>query len=285
MSARIAVIGYASLDWAMATGPFYGTSHTTLVRSRLSDPWPGHGGAAFFARALAASGAHAEVITWVGPDRDGNAYVDGLHAAGVGVHGILVSGSQSPATYLFYPEDGGTVCIFDGGDCHQDGLSSAQQAVLSDVDWVIVAVAPRSSVEAALDSLADSTQVAWVVKPDPDAVPPALVKRLLDRAAVVTFGADERSFLSDAVGELGGRTRPGQLLVETRGSAGLWYSVDGRSGVVPAEVVSDVDTTGAGDTLVAALVAALAVDAPPEAALESAAAVTAEFLMARSRPG
>lgn len=282
MRATVAVVGYASLDHAMQVGTFHGTDGTTLVQRRLSDPWPAHGGLSHVARGLAAAGLRTQAVSWVGPDDPGGAFIAGLREDGIGVRGMVRAGTRSPSCYLFYPEDGGTVCVYDPGDCQVDSLTLEQREIVTLSDWVCVTVGPRVITEAVLACLPASTRLAWAVKSDPDAFPPDLVPRLLARAAVVTFSEAERPFLERSGPLEAQRRRPDQLLVETRGAAGVRYVHRGHAVELPGSRIDDVDTTGAGDRLFASLVAALGrrPDDPP-AAVRSAVDATAEFLRLR----
>ena len=256
----LAVLGYASRDRAMRVGAFLGASGTTLVRDRLSDPWPGDGGAAHVVRAALAAGLHTAAVSWVGGDDEGRAWTRGLELAGADVSGVAVRGTRTPSAYLFYPDDDATICVYDPGDCHDGGLTDAQRRLLTTARWCVVTAAPAPAIAAALDALPSGVRLAWAVKNDPDAFPPGLARRLAGRAALVTYSAGERSFLADV---LGGSVPSGdRLVVETRGAEGAaWWSGDAHGTVPAGPAAGNIrpgDTTGAGDTLIAATVAALA---------------------------
>jgi ribokinase len=275
---RAVAVGYASLDHAMQIGEFHGAQATTLVRRRLSDPWPGFGGVAHIARALRASGLDTETVSWVGDGTDGSAWIENLRASGVGSAGVAVRGAVTPAAYLLYPPGGDTICIYDPGDCHLDELTDAQRQLVEQADWCCLGVAPAPITADVLQVIPPTTRVAWAVKNDPDAFPPSLVRALLARADVVSFSAAEIGFLTDAVGtnRLAEVCRPGCLLTETRGAQGVRFQIDGREVAVPATPVPEADTTGAGDTFIAGLIGALAArpDDPSAAVTAAVAAVT-----------
>lgn len=278
----VAVIGYASLDHAMAVGSFLGTSGTTLVRRRLSEPWPDHGGFAHVTRELTRRGLAAEAISWLGPDAAGRGYLDRLRQERVGTDGVVVAGTRTPSTYLLYPQDGGTICVYDPGDCTQPTLSDGQRAVLGRCDWLVVTVGPREATRLALDALPAAARLAWTVKPDPDAFPPELVLRLLARASVVTFGAGEAEFLSAATGGAPPHgCRGDALVVQTGGARQVRFWSGGAKGERSVPEIPGVDTTGAGDTFVAGLVAALADGAGPAEAVDTAAGAATELLLRR----
>jgi ribokinase len=279
----VAAIGYASLDHAMAVGTFHGTAGTTLVRRRLSDPWPDHGGFAHVTREVARRGLPAEAVSWLGPDEAGRSYLDRLRRDRVGIRGVAVTGSRTPSTYLLYAEDGATVCVYDPGDCTQGTLTAEQRDVVGRCDWLVVTVGPSGATRQALDVLPDGARLAWTVKPDPDAFPEDLARRLLRRADVVTFGAGEGGFLAAVTGAVPPEgCRPDALVVRTGGAGRVRYWSAGRAGELDVPVVSGVDTTGAGDTFVAGLVAALATGAGHVEAVGSAADGATDLLRRRA---
>ena len=270
----LAVLGYASRDRAMRVGTFLGASGTTLVRDRLSDPWPGDGGAAHVVRAALAAGLSTAAVSWVGPDDEGRAWMRGLELAGADVSGVAVRGTRTPSAYLFYPDGDATICVYDPGDCHDGGLTGAQRRPLATAQWCVITVAPAPAIAAALDALPSDARLAWAVKNDPDAFPPDLARRLADRAALITYSAGERCFLT---GVLGGVPPSGdRLVVETRGAEGAaWWSGNAHGTVPAGPAVGGVrpgDTTGAGDTLIAAAVAALAAGREPGQAVSEGVA-------------
>jgi ribokinase len=291
----VAVVGYASLDRAMAVTSVPGPAGTSLVRERLSRPWPAPGGLAYPAAAIAAAGMPVEAISWVGRDADGAGYLAQLRRAGIGVRGIAAVGARTPSSYLFYAPGGETVCVYDPGDGRPGGLTGEQREVLTAAAWACLTVAPRWVTEEALEALAAGTRLAWTVKADPDAYPASLVRRLLGRAAAVTFSVAERGFLQDAVAPrtLPAAAAPDALLVETDGAAPVRFWSGGMpgmrecppltgeaNGAVPPD--AGADTTGAGDTFAGGLVASL-VRAPgdPAGAVEAAIAAAARLLRHR----
>jgi ribokinase len=284
LSVRVAILGYASIDHAMATGPFQGPTGTTLIRRRLSDPWPGTGGIAYAARGIAAARLAARAITWVGRDADGEKYRAALASDGVDVTGVQVGGERTPSAYLFYAPGGETVCLYDPGDQVVDGLTETQRDIARGSDWICLLVGPRGATVDVLDQLTDQQRLAWAVKGDPDAYPPDLVRRILARASVVSFSASERPFLEQAVAPtpLTACVAPGAVLFETRGSRGVWFWHDGSTAVVDARPVAAADTTGAGDTFFAAVVASI-VEHPDQPRRAADQGVTAAAALLRGR--
>lgn len=266
MSSRVAVLGYASMDYAMECGEFRAGSGTTLVQRRLSDPWPGIGGIAHAARGLAAAGHQVHAITWVGSDEPGKEYIDRLAAHHVDVTGVSADGARTPSCYLFYGPDGETVVVYDPGDRPAASLTEKQREIVAECDWVCLMVGPRPANRELLDLLREDQHLAWAVKGDADAYTPGVVHDILARASVVSFSARERVFLDRIVAPrtLRERTRPDALLAETYGPAAVRIWRGDRDYMVPVTEVCAVDTTGAGDMFFAGMVATL-LDHPDEA--------------------
>jgi sugar/nucleoside kinase (ribokinase family) len=259
VSSRVAVLGYASMDYAMECDEFRAAAGTTLIKRRLSDPWPGIGGIAHAARGLAAAGHEVHAITWVGSDEPGKEYIDRLATHGVDVSGVSADSARTPLCYLFYGPDGETVVVYDPGDRPAAGLTGKQREIVAECDWVCLMVGPRPANRDLLDLLREDQHLAWAVKGDADAYTPAVAHRILSCARVVSFSARERVFLDRIVAPrtLHERTRPDALLAETYGPAGVRIWRGDTNYMVPVTEVSAVDTTGAGDMFFAGMVATL----------------------------
>ncbi|MBP2478158.1 ribokinase [Crossiella equi] len=281
---RVAVIGYASVDHAMETDTFLAATGTTLVRRRLSHPWPHLGGITYAAEGLRKAGHEVHAITWVGQDTFGAAYTERLASWGVDVSGVDRGGDRTPSNYLFYAPDEQVVTVYDPGEPAPVALTEAQRAAVAASDWVCLLVGPRPVTVEVLDLLREEQHLAWTVKDDPDAYPGGLVHRLLSRASVLTFSTRERRFLEKAVAPrpLRDRTRALALRAETQGASGAQFWHNGTSGAVSATSVDAVDTTGAGDVFFAAAVASMIEDpADPRRATEAGVAAAGELLRCR----
>lgn len=265
---QLAVIGYASLDSSTSVERFLGVDATSIVRGPLVSDVARIGGIAHVTAAAAAQpGVQVSAVSWVGDDAAGRRWreavcapaADGSRVDGTG---IAVAGRRSPAATLVHVDTGGTICFFDPGDCHTDGLTPAQLGAVAACDWVLLTVAPSDCTTLVLDALPGHASLAWAVKVDEDAYPPGLVERLLARADLVSFSRGERPFLEAGGSGPEQRARPGALVVETRGADGVgWTLAPGRqpgaSGSLAVDRVPTEDPTGAGDTFVGTLVALL----------------------------
>ncbi len=278
----VTVSGYASLDRAMLVDRLPVADETALVQRRLSTPWPRSGGAAHVARAVRARGVEASLVSWIGDDEAGERYLSDLRDAGIDTAGVVRSGSRSPASWLFYDEEGRAACCFDPGEISYV-MTAPQRRLLDRSDWWVVAVGPAAVTHDVLDELEESaTRLAWVVKADREAFPAPIVDRLLDHCELITLSRAEREFLTTATGgDPLGRVRSDALVIETRGGDDVWFRGPDGPGTIPVDRVSCPDTTGAGDTLAGAAVAALARGDPAPHAAEHGVRAARRFLRSR----
>lgn len=260
---RIVVVGYASLDSSTSIREFRGVDATSILDRALVSTEPAVGGIAHLTRAVSATGARADAVSWVGDDRWGRRWAEEVAADGSTVTGVSTAGDRTPSATLIEIAAGGTICLFDPGDCHPDDLSPAQLDVVADADWVLLTVAPRRLTAQLLDALPEHTRLAWAVKHDEDAYTPAIIRRILERADIVSFSRGERDYVT-VDGAAPERTvRPGTIVIETRGGDGVVWSethdgITTRAGSHTADRIEVEDTTGAGDTFIGTLVGLVA---------------------------
>jgi ribokinase len=247
----VSVLGYASADHCVQVEALPAPDATAIVRRRLSRPWPRLGGCGpEIAAHLASAGIAAAALTWVGRDEVGRALLGQLEAAGADTAGVVVDGARSPESFIVYDDAGRTACFYDPGDT-PPALTSRQRELVAAAELVCLTVAPAEATAAALEAIAPDARLVWSVKADADAYPRPLVERLLARADLVAMSAGERAFVA------GSQPREDAIVIETRGADGVRWSHRGRSGDVAVERVAVHDTTGAGDALVAGVIAAL----------------------------
>jgi sugar/nucleoside kinase (ribokinase family) len=259
----VAVLGYASADHCVAVSALPAPD-TTAIAGRLSAPWPRLGGCGpQIARRLALLAVPARCLTWVAPDALGSELLAQLQAAGSATDGVVVAGTRTAESYIAYDERGRSLCFYDPGDAHADGLGDEQREAVASADVVCFTVAPAAATREALDAVPHSATVVWSVKADPDAYPSDLVARLLSRADVVAWAEGERHFVD-------GDPRDDALVVETRGARGVAWRRGRRSGELAVEPMRVADTTGAGDALVAGVIAQLLRDPEDEEAAVAA---------------
>lgn len=252
----LCAVGYASLDHKFRTRPFEGVGRTTLIERVVHQGQPESGAVAYFAQAAARHGLSTDVVTWVGEDDLGARFVESVAAAGVHTRGVSRRGSRTPSTYMFYPAARDEITFYDVGEVDST-LTGTQRDVFAAADAVILGICAEQSAWAALEEISDAATVMWAVKGDAQSMTPKLAGRLAERAQLITYSASEIDFLlSHCELDLARVARRENLVVETRGSAGVHYLLRGEShttGPVQPLIVSD--QTGAGDTFAGSLMA------------------------------
>jgi ribokinase len=257
----VTVTGYAAVDRAMTVLALPGADQTAIVSARLRGGRARQGGCApYVARLLAADGHAVELVSWFGDDPEGRRYLRDLAAEGVGLAGAAVTaGARTPEAWLFYDPEGRSMCFYDPGAPPAGGwFAPAQRELVATADWVCVTVGPRQLNAAVLPELAPGARLVFAAKADPDGFPAQVVRDLAARADVLVYARGERAFLAAAVGgDPRAATRPGCLVVETRGAGPVALWRDGHHATVAVEPVPAADTTGAGDAFVAGLLGRL----------------------------
>jgi len=268
----VTISGYASLDHAVAVDAPPAPDATVLVRERLSARWPDFGGCGpRVAMELARLGVQTALVTWLGGDEDGRRYAAHLSDLGVGTDGVTVAtDARTASTWLCYATDGSASCIYDPGTAAVD--VSALPATIDGP--LVLTVGPAAVTEALLD--AAEGPVVWSVKADADAFPPWLAERLSREAALIICSSAEEAFLDASAP----RWRTRTSTVVTHGREGI--EISSEQAPVPVEPVTATDTTGAGDALVAGLVASMKAGATSlREAVSSGARTAAAFLHER----
>jgi len=260
VAVSVAVSGYASGDHCVLVDAFPATDGTAVVRRRLSRPWPRLGGCGpQIAWHLAAAGVPAACLTWVAADDVGSALLAQLERSGADTAGVVVGGRRTAESFIAYDAGGRSACFYDPGDATRDDLAPGQRALVAAADLVCLTVGPAGATRAALAATRPEARLVWSVKADPDAYPSELVEGLLERADVVALSAGERDFLEQRAP--GKAPREDAIVIETRGADGVCWRRGERGGHVPVRPLDVRDTTGAGDALVAGVIAQLVRDA------------------------
>ena len=257
---RIAVSGYASLDHVLSLDGLPVPGRTTTILSRPKDAWPRLGGSpAYVAAALARNGIEkASPITWVGDDAPGVDYTEGLKRLGVMVSGVAsISGSHTPMAILAYEPQGGCLCLYHPAERAGLVLTDAHRKIIEETDWLCITVGPTEATREALHLLRDDARLCWVVKDDPKAMTAELAVELAARADLICCSAAEAAFVRAAF-KAAGKSRPGHMIIETRGGEGAQVTVKNETVFVASESLPVIDPTGAGDTFAGGALAAFA---------------------------
>ncbi|PLT44485.1 Ribokinase [Paenibacillus pasadenensis] len=278
---RVAVAGSLNMDLVISMGrmPLAGE---TISGSALHTLPGGKG--ANQAAGCARLGAATEMIGRVGEDAFGKQLLEQMRRMGVGASGIGVHPSEPTGVASIYhtPEDNCIVIVADAnGECGEAWVESRRESIEGAQALLVQLEIPLEGVRAAL-RIAREAGVATVLNPAPAQ---QLPRELLELADYITPNETEFAALTGASAESEDELREaiaawqasvGGRVIVTRGAAGCSFvGEDGRLVTVPAPRVEVVDTTGAGDTLNAALCVKLA-----ELAAQGAAAGDAELLEA-----
>jgi ribokinase len=279
---KVVVTGYSSLDYAMRLDRAPQPDATATILARPLE-WPRLGGSpAYIACAMVAAGlAHVRPVSWIGDDVDGRRYSEALVRRGVAVDGIALRPGRTPVCILAYQPDGGCNCLYDPSLPGPLTLDQNQTRLVADARWVCLTVGPAGATAQALAAARPDAQIVWAVKADPRAVPAELAAAIAARADIVACSRGEARFVADAFKAAGAPKRR-RLLIETRGRDGVCLSVDGREHIIAVEPLASEDTTGAGDTFLGGLLAALVNDPDrPADAVEAGARAARAMLLAR----
>ena len=292
---EVVVAGYASIDYAFRASAPPAVGRTALLRGPNPPP-PRFGGCApIAARELARLGCRVGLITWLGDDAEGRAYLDILNAEGVDTTGVLVAPARStPRCYLFYDPDGGATLCYHPSASAELRLDKAAHEMLRQARALALTVGPAALTEDLLDARSAGTRVAWNVKADSDAYPVALRQRLLRESALLCLNRHELAFVAAALADPptppedeGAITSSlhaaaAAVILVTAGSAGCRLVWEGGDVVIPAERVDVDDPTGAGDAFFGAFLATWLGGSEPTAAARTATDRVAAMLRARA---
>jgi len=243
-------------------------------------------------QAVAASrlGAHVALAARVGLLENGAAMVAQLKGEGVDTHAIAqpADDDQGNTRHLVGAEDAENQIVTVAGSNGTLPLAQVEALELTGLRWLIAQQElPLPSIVRAFER-ARAAGVKTLLNAAPyrsgcesllPLVDLLVVNALEAQALVTTLGgtAAEPEVLAEAL-----RARGPAAVLVSLGAEGLCWVDDQGTRRVPARCVKAVDTVGAGDTLVGALVTALAEGQPIDKALAFAQAAAA---LAVSRPG
>lgn len=217
---------------------------------------------------LARLGVATTLMTQIGDDEHGRTILEHLRASGVSLApGSVVSTSTSTATAHL---DGHGAASYDF-DLHWDLGPRTLPAGVGALHVGSVAAALRPGRTSVVDLVEQAVEAGVVVSFDPNARPSLTpdaeqawrdAREVAGLSTVVKLSDEDLAFLrpgltAEEVGRelLGGRTR---LVVVTFGGSGAAAFAAGAAVEVHARPVGVVDTVGAGDSFMAALLAAVA---------------------------
>lgn len=280
-AADVLVVGSLNMDLRIRT-PRLPAPGETLTGSGFDTDGGGKG--ANQAVAAARQGARVAMLGAVGQDAHGAALLAALQADGIDTHAVeRIAGTPSgTAAILLMPDGENSIVVIPGAN-----HALTPERVRAQADRLRQARVVVAQLECPLDAVAEALAIAREagavtvlnaapVQPLGDALLGQLdwlVVNEIEAAALagmpVPGPAEAR-----AVAEQLRRRGPRQVLV-TLGAEGLVLAGPEGTLALPAPRVQAIDTTGAGDTVVGALAAALAAGRPLREALTRAQAAAA----------
>lgn len=281
----VTVAGYASVDFVFrGLGPVV-AGRTTLLTDPI-EPKPNWGGCGPNAAVeLTRMGDRAGLITWLGSDSPGQQYFQYLERTGVDCSAIVLGRGPSPRSYLFYDPAGIATCFYHPSGSPSQGFNRAAADLVTQSAWAAFTVCPPALTQALLEAArAGGKRIAWNVKADADAYPPALRRALAKDAALICLNAEEVAFVGEATGvrsvdDLAAYGRA--IVVLTKGADGCETVWSGGRVSARSEPVAVPDPTGAGDVFFAAFLHGLVRNGEPDQVAREAVAYAAEFLRRR----
>jgi|TARA_B100000809_G_scaffold249955_1_gene281852 ribokinase len=249
---ELVVTGYASMDYVVALNGFVQVDKTTLVSHRDSTAWPRLGGCVSYVSVAAALAGHRVTpISWVGSDRDADAFRDGLNKLNISTAGIhRQSDSASPVAMLIYQADGSCSCLFDRAFSGTEILAPTQLDAIGRADHLCLTAGPGHLMDPILNARKPSAKLYWVLKNDVSCFTPQICERLSSEADVI-FGNRAESHMID------GLTSQSTTIVTTNGTAGVDIYTGGLHIETKVNYVETNDPTGAGDTFAGGYIGAL----------------------------
>ena len=249
---ELVVTGYASMDYVVALNGFVQVDKTTLVSHRDSTAWPRLGGCVSYVSVAAALAGHRVTpISWVGSDRDADAFLDVLNKLNISTAGIhRQSDSASPVAMLIYQADGSCSCLFDRAFSGTEILAPTQLDAIGRADHLCLTAGPGHLMDPILNARKPSAKLYWVLKNDVSCFTPQICERLSSEADVI-FGNRAESHMID------GLTSQSTTIVTTNGTAGVDIYTGGLHIETKVNYVETNDPTGAGDTFAGGYIGAL----------------------------
>lgn len=259
----VLVVGSANRDYVSFAPRLPGPGETILATGSLVGTG-GKGGNQ--AVAAARMGARVQLLGRVGEDRDGEAVLADLTAAGVGVSLVRRSpGAATGRAFVTVDDDGRNCIVVAPGANAEVSPDDVEVALRGAGPWSVVvlqAEIPLPTVQAAVAATASASARA-VVNLAPYAPLPDRTLALCD--PLVVNESEVAELTGRPVRDVDGArqaardaARRCRSVVVTLGADGAVVARADDVVHLPAPVVPVVDTTGAGDALVGALAARLA---------------------------
>jgi ribokinase len=266
----IIVVGSANQDYLVRVSSRPGPGETVIADSLLCQPG---GKGANQAVAAARLGGHVSFVGCVGDDADGSNLLTALRTEGIDTSQVRVLAHQRTGLALISVDDRGenSITVVPGTnyalDARQVQSSIEQVAGQAGSAVVLVQAEVPTAVIAAVLATATAIGSRCIFNLAPfQPLDPAtlagcdpLVVNEVEAAAWVGWPVDDIAAAQQAAEQIQTVCRS---VVVTLGPQGAWWADANGVGLVRAEVVDPVDTTGAGDAFMGALAVFLAAGYP-----------------------
>jgi ribokinase len=243
-SVSIRVIGSINLD-IVASGPALPRAGETVTGAKLAYHPGGKG--ANQALAAARLGAHVTMIGCVGQDGAADQALALLREEGVDLSGVRINASLPTGVALIAVDSAGENQIVVAPGANDAVLpKTIGPAIARTFDATICQL--EISIET-IEAIATDIKGFFAIN-----LAPAqnISRKVLERADLIIVNETEAAFYGDQFHNL-----PGLLVVTLGAKGAIMYQREDSPIVAAPSPVSPVDTTGAGDTFVGALVVAL----------------------------
>lgn len=266
MTNKVAVLGSINVDTTYHVDRFPLPGETISANAKSSAPG---GKGANQAVAAARSGATTSFIGAVGNDSEGQYMLEMLKADQINVDHIATNNVQGTGTALITLDANGQndIMVFGGANQAMTVADLAGfEAVAEELDFLVTQFETPQAVAKEAFKIAKQHDVVTVLNPAPAA---AIDPELLQYTDVIAPNETESEVLTGikvdseaAMAKTAAyfKEQGVQTTLITLGEKGVYYSVNGTSGIVPAFKVKPVDTTAAGDTFIGGLVSQLKPD-------------------------
>lgn len=255
----ICVLGSINVDLTFRAPHLPQPGETVLGQSLIQ----GHGGKGANQAVMAAKlGRNVAMVGRVGTDSFGDAALDNLHRHGIDTTHIRRDPERATGVASIVVDDAGEnqIVVAPGANAaiSVEDVRAASRAICT--SRILVAQL-ETPIEATLEAFRRARQAGaiTILNPAPAAPLPEelyrltdwLVPNLAELGQLVGRPVDTDADIEAAMAEL--RTRGPRELIVTRGERGVSYLIGNECRHEPAEIVTAVDTSGAGDAFVGAL--------------------------------
>lgn len=260
----ILVFGSINVDLVARVATIPGPGKTVLAPS-YERHFGGKGANQAVAAARLAAPGRVAMAARVGDDGFGRESIDNLVANGVGTD--LVGAGAAPTGCAFITVDAraeNAITVASGANLEPSADDVPGALLTAGTTLVLQMEVPfAQSLALARRVRQSGGRVIWNCAPVPDGFPAADAAALLAASDVLIVNEHEAADIAAILGKPGGEIAgliagTATLCIVTAGAEGAFaYTPEGETFHVPAPHIEPVDTTGAGDTFVGAIAAAL----------------------------